>query len=96
MAYFEIAFIEGRSTICSLSSKRKFTGAKLKGGAVPEGRFKEREVILRFFAFANRGNLKRFRNEYMGQFAPRQPDDLKAHTSLLRQTMQNIDPKPEN
>jgi len=33
-----------------------------------KGRFKEREVILRFFAFANRlpqysGNLKRFLNE---------------------------------
>jgi hypothetical protein len=45
---------------------------KVKGGIEPEGRFKEREMILRFFAFANRlpqytGNLKRSLNEYMGQ-----------------------------
>ena len=68
---------------------------KVKGGIEPEGRFKEREMILRFFAFANRlpqytGNLKRFLNEYMGQFPPRQTDELKAHTSLFKQTMQNI------
>lgn len=68
---------------------------KCKGGDEPEGRFKEREMILRFFAFANRlpqytGNLKRFLNEYMGQYAPREPQDLKAHTALFRQTMQNI------
>jgi hypothetical protein len=52
-------------------------------------------VILRFFAFANRlpqysGNLKRFLNEYMGQYAPREPQDLKAHAAQFRQTMQNI------
>jgi hypothetical protein len=68
---------------------------KAKGGDQPEGRFKEREIILRFFAFANRlsnytGNLKRFLNEYMGQYAPREPHELKAHAALLRQTMQNI------
>jgi hypothetical protein len=68
---------------------------KCKGGDQPEGRFKEREVILRFFAFANRlpqysGNLKRFLNEYMGQYAPREPQDLKAHAAQFRQTMQNI------
>jgi hypothetical protein len=68
---------------------------KSKGGDQPEGRFKEREVILRFFAFANRlpqysGNLKRFLNEYMGQYAPREPQDLKAHAAQFRQTMQNI------
>ena len=59
---------------------------KSKGGDEPEGRFKEREVILRFFAFANRlpqysGNLKRFLNEYMGQYAPREPQDLKGHAA---------------
>jgi len=27
---------------------------KAKGGSIPEGRFKERETILRFFAFAGR------------------------------------------
>jgi hypothetical protein len=68
---------------------------KSKGGDQPEGRFKEREVILRFFAFANRlpqysGNLKRFLNEYMGQYAPREPQDLKTHAAQFRQTMQNI------
>jgi 5-methylcytosine-specific restriction endonuclease McrA len=68
---------------------------KAKGGGEPEGRFKEREMILRFFAFANRlsnytGNLKRFLNEYMGQYAPRDPQDLKAHAVILKQTMQNI------
>jgi 5-methylcytosine-specific restriction endonuclease McrA len=68
---------------------------KIKGGDTPEKRFKEREVILRFFAFANRlsnytGSLKRFLNEYMGQYAPRGIQELKAHTVLFRQTMQNI------
>lgn len=68
---------------------------KVKGGDAPEGRFKEREIILRFFAFANRlsnysGSLKRFLNEYMGQYGPREPQELKAHAALLKQTMQNI------
>jgi 5-methylcytosine-specific restriction endonuclease McrA len=68
---------------------------KAKGGTAPEPRFKEREMILRFFAFANRlpnytGNLKRFLNEYMGQYAPKEPQDLKAHSALFKQTMQNI------
>lgn len=68
---------------------------KVKGGAEPEPRFKEREVILRFFAFANRlpqytGNLKGFLNEYMAQYAPRDEAALKAHGALFRQTMQNI------
>lgn len=68
---------------------------KVKGGPVPEPRFKEREMILRLFAFANRlpqykGSLKRFLNEYMGQYAPREIQDLKTHAMLFRQTMQNI------
>jgi 5-methylcytosine-specific restriction endonuclease McrA len=68
---------------------------KAKGGDEPEPRFKEREMILRFFAFANRlpsyaGSLKRFLSEYMGQYAPRSPEALKSHASLFRQTMQNI------
>ena len=50
-------------------------------------------MILRFFAFADRqpqytGNLKRFLNEYMGKYAPRDGEDLKAHAVLFRQTMQ--------
>jgi hypothetical protein len=68
---------------------------KVKGGDVPEPRFKEREIILRFFAFADRlqhyaGNLKRFLNEYMGQYAPQRPDALKNHAASFRQTIQNI------
>lgn len=68
---------------------------KAKGGDLPEGRFKEREMILRFFAFANRlsnytGSLKRFLNEYMGQYAPRDTQALKSHATSFRQTMQNI------
>ena len=68
---------------------------KAKGGVIPEGRFKEREMILRFFAFADRlsqyaGSLKQFLNEYMGRYAPREPNELKAHAILFRQTMQNV------
>lgn len=67
---------------------------KVKGGLI-EPRFKEREIILRFFAFANRlpqytGNLKSFLNEYMRQYAPRDEPGLKNHAVLFRQTMQNI------
>ena len=68
---------------------------KVRGGDAPERRYKEREMILRFFAFADRqlqytGNLKRFLNDYMGKYAPREPEDLRAHTILFRQTLQNI------
>lgn len=64
-------------------------------GEEPEGRFKERQTILRFFAFAYRlpfynGNLKRFLNEYMARYAPREQEELKAPAALFRQTMQNI------
>jgi hypothetical protein len=67
----------------------------VKGGEMPDGRFKEREVILRFLAFANRlaqygGNLKRFLNEYMGQYAPRELQDLKAHAALFKQMTQHL------
>jgi len=68
---------------------------KVKGGIVPEQRFKEREMILRVLVFANRleqytGNLKRFLNEYMGQYAPREEQALKSHASFFKQTIQNI------
>jgi 5-methylcytosine-specific restriction endonuclease McrA len=71
------------------------TWRKAKGGNDPEHRFKEREMILRFFAFANRlqqysGKLKHFLNEYMAQYAPKEPQQLKAHTAQFRQTIQNI------
>ena len=68
---------------------------RVKGGDVPEPRFKEREIILRFFAFVDRlqyyaGNLKKFLNEYMGQYAPDQLDALRTHEAAFKQTMQNI------
>ena len=71
------------------------TWRRVKGGAKPEDRFKEREMILRVIAFANRlpqysGNLKRFLNEYMGQFAPKDDQQLRSHAAFFRQTMQNI------
>lgn len=49
----------------------------VKGGDAPEPRFKEREMILRFLALANRGGfykggLKRFLNDYMAKYAPRE------------------------
>ncbi|MFI5089709.1 MAG: HNH endonuclease family protein [Terriglobales bacterium] len=75
--------------------EREHQWRRVKGGDVPERRFKEREMILRFFAFGDRqpqytGNLKRFLNEYMGKYPPREPEDLRAHAVLFRQTMQNI------
>ena len=68
---------------------------KVKGGSEPEGRYKEREIILRFFAFAYRlpfykSNLKAFLNSYIGQYAPKNEAELKEHAALFRQTMQNI------
>jgi hypothetical protein len=68
---------------------------KAKGGDAPEGRFREREMILRFFAFADRfpqyaGGLKQFLNEYMGKYVPYEESDLKAHATLFRQTIQNV------
>lgn len=68
---------------------------KVKGGDKPESRFLEREMILRFFAFTNRiehyaGNLKRFLNEYMGSYAPKDPTQIKLLEILFRQTMKNV------
>jgi uncharacterized protein DUF262/HNH endonuclease len=68
---------------------------KARDNSIPEERFKEREMILRFFAFADRlsqyaGSLKQFLNEYMGKYAPREQSELKTHAALFRQTMQNV------
>jgi hypothetical protein len=68
---------------------------KVKGGTIPESRFLEREMILRFYAFANRidyyaGNLKRFLNDYMALYAPKDQAQIKVLADLFRQTMQNV------
>src|SRR5262249_12535734 len=69
---------------------------KVKGSDTPEPRFKEREMILRILAMANRGDfysgntLKRFLNEYMERYAPREAAAIAEQAFLFRQTMQNI------
>lgn len=68
---------------------------KVKGGIKPDPRFIEREMILRFFAFANRidhykGNLKRFLNDYMGTHASKNSGELAIQAAMFRQTMQNV------
>jgi 5-methylcytosine-specific restriction endonuclease McrA len=67
----------------------------VKGGGEPEPRFKEREMILRFLALANRvqfynGGLKRFLNDYMAKYAPRDPVAIGEQAELFRRTMQNV------
>ena len=68
---------------------------KVRGTTGPEPRFVEREVILRFFAFINRlqfyaGNLKRFLNEYMKSYSPRDADQIMAQANIFKQAIQNI------
>jgi Protein of unknown function DUF262/HNH endonuclease len=68
---------------------------KVKGGSDPEPRFREREMILRFFALANRGSfykgpLKQFLNNYMEKYAPRDFDAISEQRTMFRQTMQNV------
>ncbi len=67
----------------------------IKGGDTPEPRFKEREMILRFLALANRvqfykGGLKRFLNDYMAKYAPREATAIEEQAQIFRQTMQNV------
>jgi hypothetical protein len=67
----------------------------VKGGDSPEPRFKEREMILRFLALANRinfykGGLKRFLNDYMAKYAPHDAAALDEQAQMFRQTMQNV------
>jgi hypothetical protein len=71
------------------------TWRKIQGSPKPERHFKEREMILRFFAFANRidnyaGNLKRFLNEYMGLYAPTDPQLVAGLEATFNQTMRNV------
>lgn len=68
---------------------------KVKGTQTPDSRFKEREMILRFFAFVNRidhygGNLKRFLNEYMGTHSPKDLIVINQFRKLFRETMENV------
>src|SRR5665213_2887687 len=68
---------------------------KIRGTAIPDPRFVEREIILRFFAFVNRlqfyaGNLKRFLNDYMKSYALQGPDQIREQADIFRQTAQNI------
>ena len=67
----------------------------IKGGDTPEPRFKEREMILRFLALANRvnfyrGGLKRFLNDYMEYWAPKNAVAIKEQEQMFQQTMQNV------
>jgi 5-methylcytosine-specific restriction endonuclease McrA len=68
---------------------------KVKGSPEPEPRFREREMILRLFAFAHRvdqyrGDLRPFLNEYMARHAPREPSDVQRLGEHFRQTMRNV------
>jgi hypothetical protein len=68
---------------------------RVRGTQSPEPRFIEREMILRFFAFANRidyykGNLKRFLNKYMDEYAPKDNSQVAELGTTFRQTMQNV------
>ena len=67
----------------------------VKGGNEPEPRFKEREMILRFLAFAYRrdfykGALKRFLNEYMARHAHVDESGILEQQHTFQQTMRNI------
>lgn len=68
---------------------------RVKGTDIPQPRFIEREMILRFFAFMSRidhygGNLKKFLNDYMGNHAPTEQSKIVELGAIFRQTMQNI------
>lgn len=86
-----------RGGFCDLLAKLEKDQAwrKVKGGSEPEPRFAEREMILRFFAFAERinyykGNLKQFLNGYMANNAPKDQDKIDEQAEMFRQAMQNI------
>lgn len=68
---------------------------KVRGTPAPEARFKEREMILRFFALRSRidhygGNLKRFLNDYMASHAPKEEPQLSELKDLFEQTVRNV------
>ena len=85
-----------RGDFCDLLAtlERETIWRRIKSSDKPEPRFVEREMILRFFAFANRldhykGKLKSFLNDYMGKYAPK-GDDVHQQANMFRQTMQNV------
>ncbi|MEH2463636.1 DUF262 domain-containing protein [Nostoc sp.] len=86
-----------RGLFCDLLAEleRDVNWRKIKGSDLPESRFIEREMILRFFSFANRidyygGNLKRFLNDYMDKYAPKEQAQVSQLGAVFRQTMQNV------
>ncbi len=86
-----------RGPFCDLLAQLEQDSAwrKVKGTSDPEPRFVEREMILRLFAFAHRidhykGNLRQFLNDYMGKYAPNEPDKVAELATMFRQTMQNV------
>jgi hypothetical protein len=86
-----------RGLFCDLLAEleRDANWRKVKGTDNPEPRFIEREMILRFFAFAARidhygGNLKKFLNDYMGVHAPNDKAKVTELGAMFRQTMQNV------
>jgi hypothetical protein len=86
-----------RGSFCDLLAEleQDANWRKVKGTVTPEPRFIEREMILRFFSFANRiehygGNLKKFLNDYMAKYAPNDPTKVNELSTMFRQTMQNV------
>lgn len=86
-----------RGSFCDLLARLEHESVwrKIKGTTEPEPRFVEREMILRFFAFGSRidhyaGNLRQFLNDYMGKYAPNDPDKIAELASMFRQAMQNV------
>lgn len=86
-----------RGPFCDLLTELEMDSnwRNVKGTDTPEPRFKEREMILRFFALTNRidyytGNLKKFLNDYMGEYAPNDVPQVNELGSLFRKTMQNV------
>lgn len=86
-----------RGLFCDLLAEleKDLNWRRIKGHDSPEARFIEREMILRFFSFTNRidhyaGNLKRFLNDYMEKYAPRDKVQVSELEMMFRQTMQNV------
>jgi hypothetical protein len=86
-----------RGDFCDLLAvlERESVWRRIKGTSGPDARFVEREMILRFFAFASRidhygGNLRQFLNDYMGKYAPNDKVKVDELANMFRQSMQNV------